>query len=64
MDSDIELKNFYVKCSSCGENLRFDRLDQARVCCKRVIVLSEPVKSYLRRTYSSEVAHESVAEVC
>lgn len=46
-----DLAKFFVECSSCGFDLRFDYYDQTRKCpqCSELTRLSEEYQEYLRR---------------
>ena len=46
-----DLVNFFVECNGCGYDLRFDYLDQTRICpqCGKTISLSKEYKDFLRQ---------------
>ena len=53
--SGVKLKNFFVVCQ-CGEELRFDYIDQVRTCeCGRTLQIAESVKHYLLTTYTNHI---------
>lgn len=49
----FKLANFFVQCK-CGEDLRFDYIDQTRICeCGRNVRIADSVKKYLTAEYSA-----------
>jgi hypothetical protein len=46
-----ELANFFAACEGCEYDLRFDYLDQIRVCpqCGKTVSLSRDYRAFLRR---------------
>lgn len=59
----LRLRNFFKECQ-CGRDLRFDYLDQVRVCpdCGRQVHLSEATKRYLQRDHGLVEAPEEQPE--
>jgi predicted RNA-binding Zn-ribbon protein involved in translation (DUF1610 family) len=58
------LKNFFVKCS-CGQDLRFDTIDQIRTCpdCGMVRQIGPATKSYLIDRYGSDNFNTPAIEI-
>jgi hypothetical protein len=51
----LKLINFFVVCRKCETDLRFDYLNQIRVCqCGEKLEIAPSVKRYLRNTYKKK----------